>query len=122
MEYIGFVFGIFGLMAYLQVSSLKGRIDDLERELTSIKGTSYHEDRSALIRVTREYIGQNVKIDLKEEHEDFDIMNYGNTKHGSITILDSDEQWILIEIKTPKGDKKKLIRMESIENISRITE
>ena len=40
MEVIGFVFGIFGLMAYLQVSSLKSRIDELERELTGMKGTS----------------------------------------------------------------------------------
>ena len=27
MEYLGFIFGVFGLMAYLQVSSLKRRLD-----------------------------------------------------------------------------------------------
>ena len=30
MEYVGIVFGIFGLLAYVQVASLKRRIDALE--------------------------------------------------------------------------------------------
>ena len=34
MEVLGFIFGIFGLMAYLESSSLKKRVDELERELT----------------------------------------------------------------------------------------
>ncbi|MBR4163741.1 MAG: hypothetical protein IKR11_09480 [Solobacterium sp.] len=122
MEYIGFVFGIFGFMAYLQISSLKGRIDDLERELTKMKGTSYHEDRKALLQAAGSYIGQKVNIDLKEDHEDVDIFNYGNTKHGSNMILDADEEWILLQIETPKGTKEKLIRMESVERISVIKE
>ena len=46
MEYLGYIFGIFGLLAYLQLSELKKRISDLEEELTKMKGTSYHEDRS----------------------------------------------------------------------------
>jgi len=50
------------------------------------------------------------------------VFIYGNTKHGSITILDCDEERICLEIKTPKGNKEKLIRLESIENISRITD
>ena len=118
MEYIGYIFGIFGLFAYLQVSSLKKRVDDLERELTKIKGTSYHEDRTALLDAAKTYVGQGVCIELKEDHEDIDIINYGNTKHGSNTILDADNEWLLIKIKTPKGDKEKLIRMESVERIS----
>ena len=39
MEYLGFILGVFGLMAYMQLSTLKGRIDELERELTKMKGT-----------------------------------------------------------------------------------
>ena len=42
---------------------------------------------------------------------------YGNTKHGSNTILDADEEWMLVRIETPKGTKEKLIRMESIARI-----
>ena len=122
MEYLGFIFGIFGMMAYLQISSLKNRVSELERELTKMKGTSFHEDRSALVQATRTYTGQKVNIELKEDHEDIDIVNYGNTKHGSITVLDADEEWMLVEVVTPKGTKKKLIRMESVERISVIKE
>lgn len=122
MEYLGFIFGIFGMMAYLQISSLKNRVSELERELTKMKGTSFHEDRSALVQATRTYTGQKVNIELKEDHEDIDIINYGNTKHGSITVLDADEEWMLVEVVTPKGTKKKLIRMESVERISVIKE
>ena len=32
MEYLGFIFGIFGFMAYLQLSSLKKRVGALEEE------------------------------------------------------------------------------------------
>ena len=122
MDYLGFIFGIFGMMAYLQISSLKNRVSELERELTKMKGTSFHEDRSALVQATRTYTGQKVNIELKEDHEDIDIINYGNTKHGSITVLDADEEWMLVEVVTPKGTKKKLIRMESVERISVIKE
>ncbi len=122
MEYLGFIFGIFGLMAYLQVSSLKNRISELERELTKMKGTSFHEDRTALVQAAKTYTGQTVDIELKEDHEDIDIINYGNTKHGYNTILDADEDWLLVEVGTPKGTKRKLIRMESVERISVIKE
>ena len=117
MEYLGFLLGIFGLMAYMQLYTLKGRIDELERELTKMKGTSYHEDRTAHLRATKSYIGKKVKLDLKEDQMDADITNYGNTKHGSNTILDADEEWLLVCIDTPKGRKEKLIRMESVERI-----
>ena len=118
MEYIGFVFGIFGLMAYLQISSLKSRISELERELTSMKGTSYQKDRNALLEASTSYIGKKVKVALKEDHEDFDIINYGNTKHGSIVILDADSEWMKIRITDARGSKEKLIRMESIQRIT----
>ncbi len=118
METLGFIFGIFGLLAYLQLSSLKKRVDELERELTRAKGTSYHEDRTVLMNAAKSYIGETVDIDLKEDHLDIDLISYGNTKHGSNTILDADEEWVKVRIETPKGAKVKLIRMESIERIS----
>ena len=122
MEVLGFIFGIFGLMAYLQIGPLKNRIEELERELTKIKGTSYHEDRTSLISAARSYIGKKVKIELKEDHEDIDIINYGNTKYGSNTLMDVDEEWLLIKIEGAKGTVNKLIRMESVERISVIKE
>ena len=122
MEYAAFVFGIFGLMAYLQVSSLKARVNGLEQALSKMKGTSLHDERQALVRAAKLYIGENVDIGLKEDYEDTDIMLYGNTKHGSNTILDADDEWLLVRIETPKGNKEKLIRMGSIERISVVRE
>ena len=118
MEYLGFIFGIFGLLAYLQISPLKRRMDKLEEELTRTKGTSFHEDRQSLMNAICSYTGEKVILTLKEEYRDADIVSYGNTKHGSNTILDADEDWMLIRIETPKGNKQKLIRMESIQSVS----
>ena len=121
MEYIGFILGIFGLMAYLQCSSLKRRIEKLEEQLTKTEGTTFHEDRRALLEAAHSYIGQKVSLELKEDHEDVDIMSYGNGSHGSNTILDVDEDWLLIRIESPKKCKDKLIRMESVERITVIS-
>ena len=118
MEYLGFIFGIFGLLAYLQISPLKRRMDKLEVELTRTKGTSFHEDRQSLMNAICSYTGEKVILTLKEDYMDADIVSYGNTKHGSNTILDADEDWMLIRIETPKGNKQKLIRMESIQSVS----
>ena len=43
MEYIGIVFGIFGLVAYVELSSLKKRVTALEKELAGIEGTPSFE-------------------------------------------------------------------------------
>ncbi len=121
MEYmgvLGFIFGIFGVMAYTSMGPLKRRIEALEGELANTKGTSYHEDRAALVKAAEDYIGKKVKIELKEDHEDSDIISYGNSKYGSNTVLDVDSGWLKIHIESPKGDKDKLIRLESIQSIT----
>lgn len=120
MEYmgiIGFVFGIFGILAYMEVSSLKRRVERLEEQLAATEGTEQYVARQAFVQAAKSYIGMKVKIDLKEEHEDFDIINYGNSKHGSNTILDADEDWLLVHIESSKGNKDKLIRAGSIQHI-----
>ncbi len=122
MEYMGvvaFVFGIFGLLAYLNQGSLKKRITDLERQLTKMQGTSYADDRKALIKLAKEYAGQPVKIDLKEDYEDVDIVMYGNSKYGTNTILDVDEDWMRVRVESAKkAPKEKLIRLEAVQRIS----
>ena len=117
MQYIGLVFGIFGLLAYLQVSELKNRVKALERELSKMQGTSFHDDRRALLQAARQLIGQKVEIEMKEDHMDADIINYGNTRYGANTILDADDDWLLIRIDSPKESKDKLIRLESVKRI-----
>ncbi len=119
MEYIGLVFGIFGLLAYLQVSSLKNRVMALEEELARTHGTSSFEARRALLKALESYVGEKVLLELKEDCMDTDIISYGNTKHGSNTILDLDDEWILVRIDTPKGSKEKLIRVGSIQRVSK---
>lgn len=118
MQYAAFVLAIFGLMAYLEQSSLKKRIADLERQLTEIEGTSYHEDRGALLTAAKSYIGRSVRLELKEDYEDVDVIMYGNSNKGSNTILDADDTWILVRVDGPKGSREKLLRMEGLQRIS----
>ena len=115
---LGFVFGVFGLMAYLSISPLKRKIEKLEEALAAMEGTTYHEDRESLLKAAAGYIGKSVEIEFKEDHADTDIGYYGNSKHGSNTILDADRDWILVHTETPKGNMDKLIRMESIQKIT----
>ncbi len=122
MEYIGFIFGIFGILAYIQVSSLKKRIVTLEDELAGIAGTSSFEERRALLNAVDAYIGKQVILDLKEDCKDVDIIMYGNSKHGTNTILDADSDWLLVRIDSAKGSKEKLIRAGSVQRISLVDE
>ena len=68
------------------------------------------------------YIGKQVVLDLKEACEDNDIVMYGNSKHGTNTILDADSEWLLVRIESAKGSKEKLIRAGSIRRISLVSE
>ena len=122
MEYVGFVFGIFGLLAYIELSSLKKRVNTLEEELAGIAGTSSFEERRALLDAVDSDIGKQVVLDLKEACEDNDIVMYGNSKHGTNTILDADSEWLLVRIESAKGSKEKLLRAGSIRRISLVSE
>ena len=121
MEYAAFVFGIFGLFAFLESSSLKNRVKALEDQLAGIEGTTAFEDRLALLEIIRSLIGQKVRMDFKSECEDVDVVMYGNTRHGSNTILDADEEWVLVRVEKPKETKEKLIRLSSIKGIQPIS-
>lgn len=116
MQYIAFIFAIFGFIAYLEISNLKKRIAELERQLGGMSGTTYSEDRAALAEAVRALLGQPVTIELDDDHQDVDITMYGN-RRGSNTILDTDGEWMLVRIESPKGVKEKLIRLESVKKI-----
>ena len=118
MEYIGIVFGIFGIVAYTELSSLKKRVNALEEELAGITGTSSFEERRALIDAVDKYIGKRVILELKEECGDADIAMYGNSNNGTNTILDADGEWLLVRTDSPKGTREKLIRAGSVRRIS----
>ncbi len=118
MEYLAYIFGIFGLLAYLETSSLKKKISDLEEQMSKLQGTSYAENKKSLKKIASELIGKNVIIELKEEQQDYDIAMYGNTKYGSNTILDADDEWVRVRIVSAKKDTEKLIRLHSIARIA----
>ncbi|MCR4671767.1 MAG: hypothetical protein K5637_00830 [Lachnospiraceae bacterium] len=118
MEYVGIIFGIFGILAYVELSSVKKRVAALEEELAGIAGTSSFEKRRDLLDAVDTYIGKQVIFDLKEDCEDADIVMYGNSKHGSNTLLDADRDWLLVRIDSTKGSKEKLIRTGSVQRIS----
>ncbi len=118
MEYVGFVLGIFGLIAYLQAASLKKRVADLENDLAKTEGSRFFTERQSLRKAAGSYVGRRVRLDLKEDCEDVDIMMYGNSKHGSNTILDADDEWLLVRIESPRGTREKLIRIGSVQRIS----
>ena len=117
MQYLAYVLGIFGLIAYLGVFSLKKRIKVLEEYLAKTKGSALYESRQSLLQLAKSCVGQKVSFTLKEDYEDSDIIMYGNTKHGSNTILDTDKDWLLIRVETPKETKEKLIRLEAVAGI-----
>ena len=117
MEIAAFVFALFGLFAFIRQFELERSVRKLEHELSSLKGTSYHETRASLRQAARSYVGKAVKLKLKEDYQDVDV-GYGNMKNGENLMVDIDEEWMLLRVTTPKGSKEKLIRVEAIEQLS----
>ena len=117
LVYVALVFGLMGVFAFCSQSDLKKRIKRLEDELASTKGSSYALSKESLAKFARENIGQQVKISVKEDCWDSDVISYGNTK-GKNVILDADENWILVEITTPKKTLQKIFRIDSIDGLT----
>ncbi|MBE6989747.1 MAG: hypothetical protein E7426_03245 [Ruminococcaceae bacterium] len=117
MEYVAFVFGIFGLVAFLEISSLKGRIRSLEAQLRSLSGTDYAAEKQSLIEAAKAYIGQTVRLSFSEDEKDPDAV-LASIKMGTCTLLDVDENWLLVHIVHNKSSKDKLIRVDSVTGIS----
>ncbi len=117
MGTLGFVFGIFGLLAYLQTSSLKSRIADLERQMRQIEGTDYAETKKSLAEAAKGYVGQNIQLGFKEDEEDPDVL-VSNMKAGMCKLMDADEDWLLVRVTHHGAVREKLIRIDSIKSIS----
>lgn len=117
LVYVALVFGLMGVFAFCSQSDLKKRIKRLEDELASTKGSSYALSKESLAKFARENIGQQVKISFKEDCWDSDVISYGNTK-GKNVILNADENWILVEITTPKKTLQKIFRIDSIDGLT----
>lgn len=116
---LGFIFGLLGFMAFLSESDLKKRIKRLEDELSQIKGTSYSVSKESLGKIAYGYIGKQVDISFKEDCWDPDVLTYGNTK-GKNVIIDADDNWILVEITTPKRVLLRIFRLDSIDGLTAV--
>ncbi|MBR5429036.1 MAG: hypothetical protein IK116_00770 [Firmicutes bacterium] len=117
MEYVGFVFGVFGLLAFLSLSSLKRRVRSLEMQLSSLQGTDYAAEKASLLAAARGYIGKPVKLSFKEDEEDGDAL-LAAMKKGVCTLLDADEDWLLVHLEHNRVVKDKLIRLDSVKGIT----
>ena len=121
LVYVALIFSLMGMMAFCSQSDLKKRIKRLEDELASTKGSSYALSKESLCKFAKENIGQQVQISFKEDCWDSDVISYGNTK-GKNVILDVDENWILVEITTPKKTLQKIFRIDSIDGLTLVKE
>ncbi|MBR1740732.1 MAG: hypothetical protein IJ733_02470 [Lachnospiraceae bacterium] len=116
MEYLGIMFGVLGFLGFLSQSSLKGRVRELERQMARIKGTDYAEEKENLVQLAKGHLGQRVQIHFKEaEGTDIFVTNEKNIK---CTLVDVDEDWILVHIEKKKSSQDKLFRLESVKMIS----
>ena len=120
MEYMGFIFGIFGFLAYIELSSLKGRVSNLESQLSHMHGSFLQKERLGLAQGAKSCIGKPVRINLKENYADLELATCSSKKSGNLVILDADQDWLLLRISSPKGDQKKLIRIEALQSLSPI--
>lgn len=117
MEYLGFVFGIFGFIAYLSVSSLKGRVSELERQLRSIRGTGFAQEKQSLLAAARGYLGKDVALRFREDEEDPDVL-MAAMKMGRCTLLDADEDWLLVHVEHHGAALDRLIRLDTVAALS----
>ena len=117
LGYMGFVFGLLVFLAFCSLSDIKNRISKIEDELAATKGTSYSLSKESLAKLALDYKNQQVLISFKEDFWDSDVISYGNTK-GKNIILDADDNWLLVEITTPKNTVDKLFRLDTIDGVT----
>ena len=63
MVYVALLFGIFGLVAYVEQSALKKRIQRLEQALAGMNGTAYAEERKSVAQMVQSCLGKLDRAD-----------------------------------------------------------
>ena len=121
MEYVAFIFAIFGFFAYIELSKLKNRVNDLEAQLSKVKGTSHFESAQTIKKLVEQNLGRRVYLNLREGYEDQEIYMALYQKR-EIVMVDADGGWILVNVGSPKGTLEKLIRVESIQSIDVVSD
>lgn len=117
MDKLLWVFAILGVIALFGVWNLQTRVSKLERQLANVEGTPANKEKKDLTNVVKGYVGRNVVLEFRDDECDMDLVNCAARK-GSCTILEADDDWVLVHIVFDKTDKEKLFRMESITGIT----
>lgn len=117
MEMIVFMLAIMVFVATTEISTLKRRVDQLEKQLTHMEGTDYHQDRQDLIKVIDQYRGQSVSISLKEDYTDVELVLSSQQSDSEVTVIDVDSDWLHLKITDSTSSKEKLIRMEAVASV-----
>ena len=116
MEYVAFFFGILGLFAFLNQSSLKKRVADLEKQMRALSGTDYAKEMRSLHEAAQGLVGQTVKLGFREDEEDSDVLAAALGK-GACTLVDVDSGWLLVRIEHHGVVKEKLLRLDALKSI-----
>ena len=113
MEYIVWVPALLGLFAFLSIGELKTRINRLEDQLSSMKGSPAHAEKTALKKLLDDCVNKNVELEFRGDQYDVDLSVPGTT----CTVLAVDEEWVFVRIVTRKEEKEKLFRLSQISGV-----
>lgn len=116
MEYVIWPFAIMGFVAFCSMGGLNTRIAKLERQLATVNGSQFHEEKISLMKVLQGYIGKNVVLEMRGERTDLDLVN-ATVRKGSCIVLDVDRDWVLIRVAYDKTEKEKLFRLSEISGV-----
>ena len=118
MEYVTWMWAFFGFLAFLQVTSLRGRLSNLEskleRKLRNDNDVDEFNHSDALRESLQKRIGEMVTFEFYDDEEDLDI---ANKNPDFVQIVDVDEKWVLVHAEKGKKKIEKLIRISSIKGI-----
>ena len=113
MDTLVMIFAFLGFCAWLGIASLSTKVGKLERELRKVQGTEAFTEVRDMRRLAKMSIGKTVTLKFRENEGDIDLMG-----QPSVTILDADSEWLLVEFQKGKSTMTKLIRQEVIRGIS----
>ncbi len=116
--FVCLVLGGFGLSAYLKLDDVKKRLRSLEEALEKIDGTDYALKRRELREQAQALIGEVVVVSFKEEENIDPEVVQGNASPATNTLLDADEDWVLLEMKSLKETKTILLRLDGVDAIT----
>ncbi len=113
MEYILWIFAILGLLAFLGIGDLRRRVRLLEDQLSSMKGSPAHAEKTALRKLLNDYVGKEINLEFRGEEFDGDLCVPGS----KCKVLAVDEEWLFVQITDKKGEREKLFRLSTISGV-----